>query len=169
MVTTLNKIRAASPCADGWQKLLVGLLKTKADDESLTLIQILDINGIEDAIWALRAIDDCPQIRLFAAACARQALPIWDAEYPNDRRPLTAIETAERFARGKATSDELAAAWAAAGAAAGAAARAAAWDAAGAAAWAAARAAAWDAAGDAAWDKQAELFRQFFGRTPHDA
>ena len=32
---TLNKIRACSPCASGWAKLLGNLGKTKADDEPL--------------------------------------------------------------------------------------------------------------------------------------
>lgn len=35
--TTLNKIRAHSPCASGWEKLLNHLGKTKADDEPLAL------------------------------------------------------------------------------------------------------------------------------------
>ena len=51
MKTTLNKIRKHSPCADGWQKLLTSLGKTKADDEPLSLLTILDSNGLDDAIW----------------------------------------------------------------------------------------------------------------------
>lgn len=97
--------------------------------------------------------------RLFAAACAEDVLPIWEAQHPDDDRSRQSIAVARRFAEGEASRDELAAAWAAAWAAAGAAARAAAWaaarDAAGDAAWAAgaaARAAAGDAAWDAAWD-----------------
>ena len=33
--TTLAAIRAASPCEDGWRKLLGALGKTSADDEPL--------------------------------------------------------------------------------------------------------------------------------------
>ena len=102
--------------------------------------------------------------RLFAADCAEHVLRFYEEKYPNEKRPRQAIETARRFARGKATREELDAArdaawdaaWDAARDAAWAAdrdaARAAAWDAAWDAAWAAARAAAWDAAWDAARD-----------------
>ena len=55
MYTTLNLILAAKPCGQelgsttGWQKLLAGLNKTGPDDEPLSLIRILDINGLNDA------------------------------------------------------------------------------------------------------------------------
>ena len=98
--------------------------------------------------------------RLFACYCARDTLPIFEKKYPNDNRPRVAIETAERYANGEATIEELNAASDAANAAASAAVRAAAWaaardaasDAASAAAWAAAWDAARAAASDAAWD-----------------
>jgi hypothetical protein len=97
------------------------------------------------------ATTDDRLLRLFAVACARDVLHIYEDKYPNDSRVRDCIDVAERFANGEATNDEMTAAWAAAGDAAGAAAGAAAWDAAGAAAWDAAGAAAWDAAWAAAW------------------
>ena len=104
--------------------------------------------------------------RLFACDCAERVLPIYEKDYPKDKRPRQAIEVARRYAEGKASDSELAAAraaaWDEAWTAAWDAARTAAWDAAWDAAWAAARdaagdaawAAAWDAAGDAAGDKE---------------
>ena len=94
---------------------------------------------------------DESKLRLFARDCAEQVLPLFERDYPEDKRPRVAIETARRFANGKATQEELAAARVAARAAAEAAARVAARVAAGAAAWDAAWAAAWAAAGEAAW------------------
>ena len=92
--------------------------------------------------------------RLFACDCAEHVLPIFEKQYPGDKRPRHAIKTARRFALGTATQDELDAARTAAWEAAWEAARAA-WEAARAAArtaeGAAARTAAW-AAGEAAWD-----------------
>ena len=157
--TTLKAIRNYTPCGPGWEKLLAYLGKTEADDAPLALTTILDSNGLDDAIWALRAVDDVRKVRLFAVACARQVQHLMQ-----DQRSLKALDVAERFANGEATEKELRVAWAAAWAAA----RAAAGDAAGDAAWAA-RAAAWDATGDAARAaraaaraKQAQLFREIF-------
>ncbi len=148
MKTTLNAIRDHHPCADGWKKLLANLGKTAADDDPLSLITILDSNGIDDALWCLRAVyDHDKEIRLFAVWCARQVQHLM-----TDQRSVDALDVAERFANGDATKEELDAAGAAAWAAARAEARAEAWDAAGAAAWAAASAAARAEAWGAAWD-----------------
>jgi len=88
--------------------------------------------------------------RSFACDCAERVLPIFEKEYPNDKRPRAAIEAARGYLAGVVTETARAAAGAAE-AAAGAAAWAAgaAWAAAGAAAWSAAGAAAWSAAGAA--------------------
>lgn len=72
MKTTLNKIRAKGPCADGWEKLLKNLGKTKADDEPLGIMLILKSNGLDDALWCLRAVEGRDkELRWFAAECAR--------------------------------------------------------------------------------------------------
>ena len=100
--------------------------------------------------------DAAPELRLWACWAIRK---VWHLLV--DQRSRTAVEVAERFARGVARLDDLAAArdaarkeaWTAAAAAAAATARALAWHAAPAAAWTAAagaeRAAAWKEAGDA--------------------
>jgi hypothetical protein len=86
-------------------------------------------------------------VRQVLCDCAETAL-----KYTKDPRPAKTIRIARLYADGKATEEQLAAAWDAAWDAAGAAAGAAAWSAAWAAAGAAAGDAAWDAAGDAAGD-----------------
>jgi hypothetical protein len=131
MKTTLNKIRAHRPCLYGWEKLLRGLGKTAADDETLWIDQILDCNGLGDALWCLRAVEGCDrEIRLFAVWCARHVQPLMA-----DPRSVAVLDVAERHVRGEASDEELA--WAAAEAMAAAR-----------AAWA--REAAWAAAADAA-------------------
>jgi hypothetical protein len=61
MKTTLNLIRSHSPCTSRWEKLLKYLGKTKADDEPLSIATILESNGLDDAVWCLRAVEksDC--------------------------------------------------------------------------------------------------------------
>ena len=138
ITTTLNRIRDHSPCQPGWEKLLVGLGKTKADDEVLSFATILEIVGLDDALWYCRAEPQyAKEWRLFAVAVARRV------EHLNtDPRVKNAIDVAERYAHGEATDAELKAA------------RDAAWEAAGDAAWEAAWTAAW-AAWYAAWDARA--------------
>jgi hypothetical protein len=133
MKTTLNKIRAHSPCTDGWKKLLNNLSKTEADDEPLLLTTILESNGLDDTLWCLRAVDGHErEMRLFAVACARRV-----QHWMTDKRSLDALDVAEKFANGQATQEELTAAWSAAMAAGRAAESGAASDAASdAAAWA---------------------------------
>ena len=106
MTTTLNNIRKHSPCREGWEKLLKGLGKTTSDDEPLPYATILNINGLNDTIWCFRAEDRySKQWRLFAVWCAKQVLHL--AQSPEvDNKTL---EVAERYAEGKATTDELAA------------------------------------------------------------
>ena len=142
MKTTLNKIRAHAPCADGWKKLLKHLGKTEADDEPLNIKTIIESNGVDDALWCLQAVEGKDkEIRLFAVWCARQVQHLMA-----DQRSLDALDVAERFANGLASEEELNDAAKPA------------WDAAE-AANAAARDAAWaarDAAGVAAKEAQAK-------------
>jgi hypothetical protein len=119
MKTTLNLIKEKDPCPDGWTKLLKGLGKTQADDEPLTITKIIETNGIEDAIWALRAVDGYDrEKRLFACWCCDQI-----AHLITDERSKNAVTVARKFANGEASREELAAAWDAASAAASAAMR----------------------------------------------
>ena len=149
--TTLRLIREHGPCAGGWKKLCksLGGQSKYGLDTPITLLQILDSNGLDDALWCLRA---CPDSEAFSRAvarwCALQVAHLWDT--PEIARRY--LETGDESLR--------AASWAAAQAAQ-AAAGAASWaaaQAAGAASWAAAQAA--QAARDAARDAQAQHLRE---------
>lgn len=111
LTTTLKDIRAKSPCTDGWEKLLKHLDKTGAeakDDETpLSVLTVLESNGMDDALWVL---DNCVNSRicvLFACDCAESALHIFEKERPNDARPREAIKTARNP---NSTEEEMAAA-----------------------------------------------------------
>ena len=131
ITTTLNRIRAHGPCAEGWAKLLKHLGKTCADDEPLPFATILESNSLGDALWCCQVEPQyAREWRLFAVWCVRQVQHLL-----SDQRSLDALDVSERHANGHATDAELETAWAAA------------WDAArdaraARAAWAAARAAA---------------------------
>jgi hypothetical protein len=159
--TTLAEIRAAGPCGIrptddvGWAKLLRTLGEPHGNpnlERQVTVLQILDSNGLDDATWCLRVPALERLSRYFGAWCAEQVLHLFEAEFPNDPRPRQAIAVARDDST---TPEQRDAARDAAKAAAGnaRAARDAAWAAW--AAWAAAGAAPWvaagDAAGDAAW------------------
>ena len=62
-----------------------------------------------DYLARLAELDD-RSARLFAADCAEDVLPLFEAEFPTDPRPRHAIDVARQFAVGEATKEELAAA-----------------------------------------------------------
>ena len=162
--TTTARIDACNPCYERRARAMALLGITGPSDEPIGYAHLLDVLGLDDALWCCRAEPQhAAHWRRYAVWCARQVQHLM-----TDPRSLAALDVAERHAAGHATDQELAAAraaawdawaaWDAAGDAAGAAAWAAAWAAAGAAAWDAAGAA-WGA-GDAMRQRQAEAFRQ---------
>ena len=81
-----------------------------ADDEPLSITTIIDSNGVDDAIWCLRAVEGHDkEIRLYAVWCARQVQHLM-----TDKRSIDALDVAERYANGEATDAELKDAWEAA-------------------------------------------------------
>ncbi|MBS2008230.1 MAG: hypothetical protein JST01_14375 [Cyanobacteria bacterium SZAS TMP-1] len=153
---TMADIRSWGPCYDP--------TKYAPEDWSGNALDVLKHSDIpaEDKAWLVlrENLIDERTFRLFAVACAREALKLIPGPDP---RSIAACDVAERYANGQESDQELAAARDAAWAAA----RDAAWAAASDAAWAAraareARAAAWaargaasDAASDAARDASA--------------
>ena len=133
---TIEDIRKWKPCYDPAKHL--------PESWSGTALDILKMENIpaEDRLWVVLrdSVIDPKTSRLFAVWCARQVQRLMI-----DSRSISAVDTAEKFANGKASLEELQTASAAASAAAWAAAWAAAMD----AAWAAASAAARNAAGAA--------------------
>ena len=147
--TSFRLLHDAGACKERYRFLAkaLGGIKAYGRDTPITLLQILNINGLDDALWALRACPDSDTFaRLLACDYAEHVLRIFETRYPDDYRPREAIAVSRRYARGEATDAELSAARDAArdvGAAwnAAEAARDAAWY----AARSAARAAAWTA------------------------
>ena len=119
------------------------LNKTEADDEELSLLTILESNGLSDAIWALRSVENKDrEIRLMACDFAESTVHLANDECCNN-----AIAVSRRYANGEATQEELKEASVAA------------WEAARVAAWEAAREAASEAAREAASEAAREAAR----------
>lgn len=175
MKLTLNEIKNHQLNSDGWEKLLKSLGKTKADNEPLSLLTVLEVNGLFDALECLQALPEEyeSKVRLLVCDFAEPVLHI-----ANDERSTNAVKVARLFAEGKATSEELRAArneaWEASEVGASGEAR----DAARAVTWEGSRVAAWTVSGcasralswwtswnkesaaavDGAWDLQKEIF-----------
>lgn len=76
ITTTLRKIRDAKPCQDGWKKLYkhLGGIKAYGLDTPITFQQIIESNGIDDALWCLCTVSE-PQYKplcyFFEFSCAK--------------------------------------------------------------------------------------------------
>lgn len=112
LTTTLRALRVHNACQPRYDHLVASFGGSRpGDDEQITLLRILGSNGLEDAIWALRAASPYDERRRvtvgFACDCADRVLPIFERRYPDDRRPRDCIETTRRYMRGEATREEL--------------------------------------------------------------
>jgi YD repeat-containing protein len=104
LTTTLNRIRAHHPCANGWSKLLRGLRKAEADDARLPFARIVEIRGLVDAVWCCRAESKHnKEWRLFAVRCAEDVKP-----WMPDKHSVEAVRIIERYVRGDASRADLA-------------------------------------------------------------
>lgn len=108
--TTFRLLHKARACKKRYKHLAkaLGGIKNYGRDTPITLLQILNICGLNDALWALRV---CPNAQRFARllACdyAEHVLCRFERRYPDDRRPRQAIETARRYANGNASKSDL--------------------------------------------------------------
>jgi len=127
--TTLKELREHEACICGYNKLACYVAGQPFDecrdtyvrirhDEPICLATVLESNGLNDALWALRACQQTTEMvraeRLFAVWCARQGQHLM-----TDPRSIAALDVAERHADGLAADAELYVANAAANAAVG--------------------------------------------------
>jgi hypothetical protein len=79
------------------------LNKTSADDEEFPMEVILQSNGLEDAIWCLRAEPEHKKAwGMYAVWCARQVQYLMC-----DKRSIDALDVSEKFWEGGASKEEL--------------------------------------------------------------
>lgn len=105
MITvTLQQIIDARPCYDPRDK---GLLAADHDlNVPITFNQIVELVGVDNAIWCLRATEELTAIsRQFALDCAERVRHLMA-----DERSTNALDVAKRYLTGEASEKELAAA-----------------------------------------------------------
>jgi len=103
MKTTLRELKRSN--FEGLNKLTSNLDTDDLNTE-VTILQILNSNGIQDAIRALRT-QDYKDYCLFNADVAESVLYLFEDLYPDDNRPRRCIEGIRLFHAGKITKDEL--------------------------------------------------------------
>ena len=105
MKTTLRELSISGAWGEYWNKLTSNIGTDDLNTE-VSILQILNSNGISCAIWALRTQkykDYC----LFLADVAESVLHIFENEYPDDKRPRKCIDGIRLWCDGKITDDEL--------------------------------------------------------------
>jgi len=106
---TMKKIRATG-CLSDLEDLAhyVNYTLRRPEDTPVSLTEIRKAIGAESALWCIQAIDDSymPIIRKWALHHVVDVKHIL-----SDKRSLRALETAEQYVSGKATDDDLAAAF----------------------------------------------------------
>ena len=138
LYTNLKLLKEQSACSSGLARLIASLPPNYPEDKSISLAHILESNGLNHALWALRSttVDSRKIAARMAIEFAFQVLNNFEKRFPKDKRPRTALEQAVAFLDGKITLKELKEAVEAVGAV----------EAAWATAWTAEEAAAWEAA-----------------------
>ena len=106
ITTTLRAIRKHRPCQPGWENLLTNLGKTKADDEPLEMVRILESNGLEDALWCLRALGQEHHKLIVSLACdfAERALKFAPE---GELRPAECLHITRLWIDGKSTIEDV--------------------------------------------------------------
>ena len=105
LYTTLRLLREQNACSGGLSTLIASLPAKHSESKEISLAHILKSNGLEHAVWALRAttVDARNIAARMAIDFAYQVLDKFEKQFPEDKRPRTALETATAFLDKKIT------------------------------------------------------------------
>jgi hypothetical protein len=111
LYTTFRIAKDNNACVESYRKMAkeLGGVRKYGKDTPIELDKVLEVCGLQDALWCLRAttVNCDKESRLLACDYAEHVLPIYEKKYPNDNRPRQAVEVSRRYANGEATSIEL--------------------------------------------------------------
>ena len=150
LYTTLELLKKQSACLEGMKTLIDSLAPNYPKDKQISLAHIFKSNGFDHAMWALRAttVDARKFTAHMAIDFAFRVIDNFEKQFPDDKRPRTALEQTEAFLDGKITLKELESAERSAASAA----RSAAWS------------AAWSAARSAAESENEKIFKKWISK-----
>jgi len=107
--TTFRLMSGLQPRGLDYRELArhLGEGRTYGQDTPIPLDKVLDVVGLEAALWCLsRTVEDCSGMdRLLAADYAERVLRYFEDVFPEDDHPREAIEIARKFARGEISND----------------------------------------------------------------
>lgn len=126
MKTTIKELYKVRPCCESSAKFLnktfnlnlaeddnitsqFNSLTEEQKNKEITILDILNRNGVKDAYWALKT-QDYKDYCLILADVAESVLYIFEAEYPSDNRPRKAIEAIRKYKNEEISLEELKAA-----------------------------------------------------------
>lgn len=118
ITTTFTALRKARACTEGYRKLAeyLGSVDGYGANTPIPVSVVLESNGLGDALWVLHnaALEDVkPLMVTWACDCAKRVLPVWEAKYPEDRRPHDAVAAARNWVANPCEETQQAAAYAA--------------------------------------------------------
>jgi hypothetical protein len=110
LTTSLYRMRRFRAC-HSYAHLVEALGPDFGDKTPINLLTILELNGAEDCLWAMRATeqDSDAVAGLMAGEFAEAVSPIF-GRYPQSEQPKTLLDVARAFALGEIDGTELEAA-----------------------------------------------------------
>ena len=108
--TTLEILRRNHACASGYKNLIASLPADHAHDAPITLAHIIESNGIEDALWALRATVEPTGRNVaqeIAIRAAERAQAVFEKHRPDDSRVRECIAATRAYMRGEISRHDL--------------------------------------------------------------
>jgi hypothetical protein len=106
MKTTFQKIKDCQPSPYSWEQL-ISYYKPFSLDEEISIKEIIKSNGLDDAIWALRAVDDTETLTLLSIDLAESVLHIYEKRFPGDMRVRDCIDACKKYVKGEILEKEL--------------------------------------------------------------
>ena len=108
---TLDEIMSWNPCED-YDRERIKKMMGRKKYISIKDVRNVKLDNKEDYLWFVlrpELIED-EKLHKIAVYAAKSVLPIWEKQYPDDKRPHEAIKAKEMWLRGKITNEELRAA-----------------------------------------------------------